>query len=204
MHKVGWGAVAVLVAACGGAPLPEGAERTAAFRQVDVEKGISAKVVAAQGHGYKLEQGNPDTEVEAEVIGDRLVLRSRMNTDARLAEVTVYAEEVTTVRLSGKSEVAMEDVSSARLEVHLTGQSVLTLAGIADTLEARLSGQGQLVSTALEANHVALNASGEAGCELTALRSIDAALEGNARCTVAGEPADQSVRTEGNATIEFR
>lgn len=204
MHRLGWMAVAAALAACGGEPLPEGAERTSAFRQVEVEKGISAKVVVAQGHGYKLEQGEPDIDVDVEVIGDRLRLRRRINPDARLAEVTVYAEEVTTVRLSGQSEVTMDEVSSERLEVRMSGQSVLELGGVADVLDAHLSGQARLNAEALEANRVQLQASGESSCVVTALEGLQAGLDGNARCEVAGDPETRSVRTDGNAVVEFR
>jgi hypothetical protein len=111
-------------------------------------------------------------------------------------EVTVPAIETAT--LSGAGTVDVDGVRGERLTVRMPGYGTLRAAGVVTSLDASLSGTGELQLGGLTARDVAVDVSGAGTVEVRATRSLDGSVTGTGTISYSGDP--RTVTRSGTGT----
>jgi hypothetical protein len=115
--------------------------------------------------------------------------------------VEVGVPSLDAVTLSGSGTLTVSGVRADRFTVRVTGSGVVTVTGAATTLEATLSGTGDVRLGDLVAQDVTATVSGSGRMEVNATRSLDATVAGVGSIVYGGHPAQVKTTVTGTGSI---
>ena len=127
------------------------------------------------------------------VIGDTggFTTRTPMSVD-------VTVPSLTALNLSGEGQVSVTGISAPQPTVTVSGSGLLSAAGTVTRLAVTLSGDGQAQLTASEVHAVV---SGWGLIQVTATRSLDAAVPGGGAIIYSGNPPQVITSITGTGTV---
>ncbi len=172
------------------------------FDKIDV-KGVFELDVTV-GPNFLVQVSGPQTEldrVEASVVDGELILDQRHKVkggrrqghDGVTAKVTM--PELSSVEVSGVVDGDVDGIAAGEFDVDISGVGDLSLSGTCDSLDARVSGVGDLDAADLKCKTVDVTVSGVGEAKVYASESVDAAVSGMGEISVDGSP--KNVQKEG-------
>jgi len=220
---------ALLLTACGGVGNGAVTERSievGAFKTVDINSGITARVslgtpsvtvrtdenlqhlVVVTVENGRLWVGHPPmintfpTKLEVDIVTDRLegVFASGA------ADVTAVATAIGTfpVQASGASSVTVEGVSSEKVTIDASGASEVTLSGAAVANgTAQASGASRVVLTELPFEKLSIDVSGASSLTARVSNEVRGQVSGASKAVVEGA-ASTRVETSGASTFDSK
>jgi putative autotransporter adhesin-like protein len=106
--------------------------------------------------------------------------------------------------LSGSGVVSAVGIDSPRLRVALPGSGVVRASGRAEGLDVALGGSGDAQLGQLVARDARVVVSGSGRADITATKSLDAAISGTGAILYGGNPAGLRTRVTGVGSITAR
>ena len=192
-------AAGLAAAACAHAADIEGSGRSATERRDAT--GIHGVAFSLPGH-LEVRQGTPESVtvtaddnvlpyIETVVERGVLEVRTRSHTSVSLrskVRVTVVAQSVEELDLSGAGRLDARDVDVQKLTLRISGAGDATLAGRARALDTRISGSAHLDAVKLTAQDASVQVSGSASVRLDARKTLDARISGVGNVLYYGDP----------------
>ncbi|MEZ4439964.1 MAG: head GIN domain-containing protein [Polyangiaceae bacterium] len=160
------------------------------FHAIEVHGALTLEATAGKGPSVSLTgDDNLLSLVETEVVGGRLVVRSKESISTTMPLVVhVETKDLDEVAVHGASKATVEDVDADELEVDVSGASEVTVEGECKVLDAKVSGASRLTARKLKAERVELDASGASHAELGEPSEIEAHLSGASEGRYSGSP----------------
>ena len=202
-------ALSISLTACGLVGTRGEGAVTTETRQTDdfssIESGGGIHVSIGIGEASSLEvsaQGNVLPLIVTEVVDDTLRIRSSTGytTTARVA-VTLTTPQLDRIQLSGGSHGDIDGLAADEFDVQLSGGSVLTASGTANTVMLGVSGGSVGQLGGLTATTVEVDLSGGSRAEVRATDHVNGSASGGSRVSVAGG-ADASVNVTGGSQVD--
>jgi hypothetical protein len=208
----------VLVGACSGlvgrggeGPVTSETRPVAPFARVDVNNGIrltlridpGLKIGATQPVEVSAQQ-NLLPIIKTEILGDTLRVHSSegFRTSERV-EVTIVTSALQGVTLSGGSNGTVDGLDADQFQASLSGGSVLTASGVAQTLTITASGGSRTELDGLTAATATVDASGGSRINLRATGTVSGSASGGSHVSVAGG-ATLNVTSTGGSQVTTR
>lgn len=135
--------------------------------------------------------GNGNIQISTSVFG------------GALAEVTVVLPEVSGVRIKGAGKVTYHGFTQDELNIDITGSGDVDLEGKAESLEAEISGSGEVSAYRLTVKTARLRVSGSGDIRATVTQSVKARVSGSGKIKISGNPADRDTDVSGSGKIKF-
>lgn len=120
-----------------------------------------------------------------------------------LAEITVVLPEVSGVRIKGAGKVTYHGFTQDELNIDITGSEDVDLEGKAESLEAEISGSGEVSAYRLTAKTARLRVSGSGDIRATVTQSVRARVSGSGKIKISGNPAERDTDVSGSGKIKF-
>jgi hypothetical protein len=176
--------------------------------------GIHGVAIALPGD-LEVRQGKPEgvtvtaddnllPYIETVVEGGVLRVRTRDNTSLSMhakLRVVVVAQAIEELDLSGSGNIDARAVDVRKLTLRISGSGDATLAGRADSLDARISGSGHVDAVKLTAQDASVKVSGSGHVKLDARKTLDARISGVGNVLYYGDPKVER-RVSGVGRIE--
>jgi Putative auto-transporter adhesin, head GIN domain len=115
--------------------------------------------------------------------------------------VEVGVPSLDSVRLSGSGIITVDGVRRDRFTVDVPGSGVLTVAGTVTSLNASLSGSGDVRLRDLAARNVTASLAGSGRLEVNATVSLDARVSGSGAIFYSGDPTKVTQQITGSGAI---
>jgi len=140
--------------------------------------------------------------VTTAVQGGTLAIgQSRSFSTRRPMSVEVAVPALDAVALSGTGVLNVYDVKADHFTVRAPGTGVLTVTGTTKTLDATLSGTGDLRLDALAAHDVTATVSGSGRLQVKAGHRLDATVSGVGSIVYTGSPTKLTKKVTGTGRI---
>ena len=131
-----------------------------------------------------------------------LAIRQSRNFSTRSPmSVAVAVPALAAVTLSGTGVLNVYGVKAAHFSVRAPGSGVLTVTGRTTTLDATLSGTGDLRLDALGAHDATATVSGSGRLQVNASHSLDATVSGVGSIVYTGSPTELTKKVTGTGAI---
>ena len=205
------GACAGLVGRGGEGPVTSETRPVTPFTRVDVNNGIrltlridpGLKIGATQPVEVSAQQ-NLLPIITTEVLGDTLRIHSSesFRTSERV-EITIVTSTLQGVTLSGGSNGTVDGLEADQFRVSLSGGSVLTASGRADSVVVSASGGSRTELDGLTAATATVDASGGSRVNLRATLGVTGSASGGSHVSVAGG-ASLNVTSTGGSEVTTR
>ena len=139
-------------------------------------------------------------------VQDGVLVVSERGTFARNLpmSVEVTVPNLDRTRLNGSGMISVEGVHARRFTAELAGSGILTIAGTADQLDARLAGSGNMQLGQLAARSVMASVPGSGRLEVQATQTLDASISGSGAVFYSGHPATLMQSVNGSGAIQPR
>jgi len=111
--------------------------------------------------------------------------------------------ELEVIRQLGSGLVAVDELTSASVDVRSTGSGEVHLAGTTGDVSFVSTGSGGIHARDLRAETVQARSTGSGGLELFASELVDAELVGSGDIHVWGSPADRVAHSTGSGDVVF-
>lgn len=201
--------LAVSLTACGLVGTRGEGAVTNETRQTDdfssIESGGGIHVSVAIGPASSLEvsaQSNILPLIVTEVVDGTLRIRSSAGfTTTEGVDVTLTTPQLERIQLSGGSRGDIDGLAADALDVQLSGGSVLTASGTANTMVVDVSGGSVGQLEGLTATTIQVDLSGGSRVEVRATDHVNGSASGGSRMSVAGGAA-ASVKTTDGSQVE--
>ena len=210
--------VTLVLSACGGlfgrggeGPVTSETRSVTPFTRVDVNNGIlltiridpGLRIGATQPVEVSAQQ-NLLSIIKTEVLGDTLRIQSSegFQTSERV-EITIVTSTLQGVTLSGGSNGTVEGLDADQFQISLSGGSVLTAGGQADSVVVSASGGSRTELDGLTARTATVDASGGSRVNLRATDTVTGSASGGSHVSVAGG-ATLNVTSSGGAEVTTR
>ena len=115
--------------------------------------------------------------------------------------VDVTTPSLRGLTLSGSGAVSVTGIDSPRLSVALPGSGVIRTSGAVRRLVVALGGSGDVQLAQLVAEHASVIVGGSGRADVTATKSLDAAVTGTGAIIYGGNPARLSKDVSGTGAI---
>lgn len=195
--KVAWGDLTDVSERDRGADVSRTVD-VADFDRIDIAGVV--ELDASIGADYALTlSGRPEDldRARAEVVGGVLVLDTAHD-DARLGRKIVRrgvtarlaAPSLTGVSAAGVVDGSVKGIAGGPFKVDISGVGDIELSGQCDTLDADVSGVGELKAENLKCRLVNVEVSGVGGASVWASEKVDAEIAGIGKIDIYGSPAD--------------
>lgn len=119
------------------------------------------------------------------------------------AEVTVVLPEVTGLRVKGAGKITYRGFRQEELGLEISGSADVELEGVADRLEAEISGSGEVSAFGLSVKTAKLRVSGSGDIRATVTNTVRARVSGSGKIKIAGNPTDKDTDVSGSGKIKF-
>ncbi|MBI1392202.1 MAG: hypothetical protein GC152_05600 [Alphaproteobacteria bacterium] len=160
----------------------------------DVEISVGADfAVSASGEADDLDRVTVDVE-DGVLSFDQG--RKQERGDREAVDIVISMPALAGLDVSGVAEVNAEGVDSEAVKLRLSGVGNVSLAGSCGSLDARVSGVGELDAEDLECASVDVQVSGVGEAVVFASKSVDAKVSGIGEITVYGSP-DEVTKSSG-------
>jgi hypothetical protein len=141
-------------------------------------------------------------DVTTRVVGGNLVIDTTGGfTTHSPMNVEVTVPSLTVVKLSGSGRISVTGIKVPRLDVTLSGSGLLTAAGTATQLYVTLAGSGEAQLYQLTADDAHAIVSGSGLIQVTATRTLDAAVPGSGAIFYDGNPAQVTTSVTGSGAV---
>jgi hypothetical protein len=190
-------AVSLLLCACG----KEGSGRAAtdsrsvaAFQNVEVDGAVNLEVtLGAASHAVEVHgDDNLLSLVETNVVGDRLVIRTRERVDPEVGlTARVSAPDLQEIKASGISKVGVGGVSNEALRLELSGAGDIEAKGKTKKLTLEVSGAGGIDADELQAEKVEIDMSGAGTIDVAEPKELIVRISGAGSVRYGGQPKIQ-------------
>jgi hypothetical protein len=208
------GLLALSVSACGisiaeDGPHEVGSRHVGRFDRIEVRG--STEVTVARGHAraLRVEGGaNRVHDLRTYVEGRTLVVEQEdtsgtIDIGGDAAKVVARAPRIDAVRIDGSGKVVLRGLGGPRLGAAIYGSGEVLADGRVGRLLSRIEGSGSLHLAALRADDATVAISGSGSADLGPTEHLDAAIEGSAEVTYAGDPT-VAEEISGSGRIERR
>ncbi|MEO1014456.1 MAG: head GIN domain-containing protein [Pseudomonadota bacterium] len=161
-----------------------------------VFKGVFDVEIEVGGDAYSIDLSGRDEEmarVEVSVEEGALVFdqsRKKSGGDRKGVDVMIAMPALNGIDISGVAELDATGIQSDAFAAKLSGVGDVSLAGTCGTLDARVSGVGELEAEDLICADVTVKVSGVGEAEVHASESVDAEVSGMGEISVYGSPKD--------------
>jgi hypothetical protein len=177
--------------------------QTETFSRIESGGGIHLSVGIGPASTLQVQaQSNILPLIVTEVVDGTLRIRSSKGfTTSERVDVTLSTPALERIVLSGGSRGDLDGLVSDAFDVQLSGGSVLTATGTANTMTLGVSGGSVGQLDGLTATTISVDLSGGSRVEVRATGLVNGSATGGSRVSVAGG-ADASVSTTGGSQVE--
>lgn len=142
--------------------------------------------------------------VRTEVSDGKLRISTDGNYSSSIGmKVEISVPSLDEVIASGVSEINVDNASSPKFNVTVSGVGKAKIVGEVDQLDVSASGTSSAKLADLKAKLVTVDTSGTSGAEVFATDSVDADASGTSNISVFGNPTSFEKDTSGVANIEI-
>jgi Putative auto-transporter adhesin, head GIN domain len=142
------------------------------------------------------------SHVTTKVIAGTLVIANTGSFTTRIPmNVEVGAPSLTALNLSGSGRLSVTGINANRLTVTVSGSGLLNAAGTATRLDVTLSGDGMAQLNQLTASEVHAVVTGSGLIQVTATKSLDAAVPGTGAIVYTGNPPQVTSSVTGTGAV---
>lgn len=143
--------------------------------------------------------------IRTRVRGDVLKIDSRGSfRTSRRCQLDITLPKLESVRISGSSDVIIEDFEGEFLDLAISGSGDITVDGHTEELEIRISGSGDINTRELTAREVTVSISGSGDVRVYADELLDASITGSGDISYYGDPDHVDRRVRGSGDIRKR
>jgi hypothetical protein len=176
---------------------------TETFSRIESGGGIHLSVGIGPASTLQVQaQGNILPLIITEVVDGTLRIRSSKGfTTSERVDVTLSTPQLERIELTGGSRGTVDGLASQAFDVKLSGGSVLTATGTANTMTLGVSGGSVGELEGLTATTIKIDLSGGSRVEVRATDQVNGSASGGSRVSVAGGAA-ASVSTTGGSQVE--
>jgi hypothetical protein len=166
---------------------------------VDVRVGAATSVLVAC-------DDNLIDHVVTRVEGDTLIIGMEEGSYSfrKGPDITITTPGLASLSISGSADTRIEGIENDAFEVSVSGSADVYAAGTTGTLDASVSGSGDLDLRKLTAQEAKVRVSGSGDADVTVVRRIDAQVSGSGDVTYRGDPDQLSTSVSGSGTISRR
>jgi hypothetical protein len=116
-------------------------------------------------------------------------------------KVELGVPSLAALRLSGSGQISVTGISASRLTVTLPGSGLIYASGAAAQLDVTLSGSGEAQLGQLIASDVHADVAGSGMVQVTATKSLDAAVPGTGAIIYSGNPPRVTTSVTGSGAV---
>jgi len=143
------------------------------------------------------------SRVETSVRRGVLVVSERGSFARNLPmRIEVTVPHLDSTRLIGSGMISVEGVHARTFTAELVGSGVLTIAGTADKLDARLAGSGSMQLGQLAARSVVASVPGSGRLDVEASQNLHASISGSGAIVYGGHPTLEHSVTGSGAILQ--
>ena len=178
---------------------------TDTFSHVEAGAGINVSIGIGTASSLEVRaQGNILPIIVTEVSDDTLRINSSSSySTSEKVEVILATPQLDGLVLSGGSRGSVDGLASEAFAIDLTGGSVLTASGTANTVTLDVNGGSVAEMEALEAETINVDVSGGSRAEVRATDLVSGSATGGSKVSVFGD-ADVRVDTTGGSQVDQR
>src|SRR5215472_629641 len=142
------------------------------------------------------------SHVTTRVAGGTLVIGTTgsFNTTTPM-KVELGVPSLAALRLSGSGQISVTGISAPRLTVTLPGSGLIYASGTAAQLDVTLGGSGEAQLGQLIASDVHADMAGSGMVQVTATKSLDAAVPGTGAIIYSGDPPQVTTSVTGTGAV---
>ena len=175
------------------------------FKEIRVEG--SMNVLVKQGDSVKVtakDYANILPYLDIRVVGNALVISYENNAwiSNSAGEVTVTLPTLTGVEVIGSGDVGtISDFKFTDLSLIISGSGDFSFAGTCKTLNAKISGSGDIRAYDLPTEIVTARISGSGNMQLNVSKSLDATISGSGDIIYKGSPPTVTKSISGSGSV---
>lgn len=106
-------------------------------------------------------------------------------------------------RVSGSGAIALTDIAATTVDVQISGSGAIDVAGVADRLDATVTGSGDLGAEELVVDDAEVTVSGSGSALVNATATLDVSLTGSGDVEYVGDPS-VTVESSGSGDVSPR
>jgi hypothetical protein len=142
------------------------------------------------------------SHVTTQVVAGTLVVGTTGSFTTRTPmKVELGLPSLAALRLSGSGQISVTGISAPRLAVTLPGSGLINASGTAAQLDVTLAGSGEAQLGQLIASDVHATVAGSGLVQVTATKSLDAAVPGTGAIMYSGNPPQVTTSVTGTGTV---
>lgn len=197
------------IAACGGekgsGTITTETRSVSGFTEVEVQGVIHLDLRLGSSHAVALTgDDNLLPLVETEVVGDKLIIKSKRSINPSKPLVAkVEAPNVTLVEGSGAADLTVSNVDNEELALELSGAGKMKAVGKTGKLRVRVSGAGSADAQKMAADDIVVDVSGAATVEVGSPKTLAVEISGAGSVRYSGDPAIEK-QISGAGSVEKR
>ncbi len=140
--------------------------------------------------------------IKTEVVNNNLQISINKNySSIEGIEVNVNAPEYDEVSISGSGDINIIDFKNDNLSLNISGSGDITANGEVQTLIAKISGSGNLMSKEIKSKFATITINGSGDAEVFASDSISAKINGSGNIEYFGNPENVDSIINGSGDI---
>lgn len=173
------------------------------FDRIELKGGMDCIVTVGKAASIEVKaDDNLFKLIDTESSGGTLTITSHGSYSTRNPVlITITTPSLNGFSILGAGDVDIRSVSSKKFEAKIWGSGDLTADGIADTVDASISGSGNIELGKLIANTVSASISGSGDIVVHATESLDASVSGSGDITYHGSPKKVSKSVSGSGEV---
>lgn len=177
-----------------------------AFTSVDISGAYDVQIVAQKEQSLEIEgDDNLLPLIKTEVKGNVLTIGNEQGLSTRgKLRVRLSVPKLDGITTSGASDIIISNVKSDAFKIDTSGAGSLQISGETKTLEAKLSGAGDINAKDLRAEKVNITSSGAANAEVYASEELQASVSGAGNINYYGDPKVVSKDISGVGSLTKR
>jgi hypothetical protein len=195
-------AIALLVNGSSGAVVTQ-TRTVASFTSLDLTGSNNVTVIVGRPQSVVVRaDSNLINHVTTDVVAGTLVIGDTGSlTVSGPISVDVSVPSLTALSLSGSGQISVTGISTPQLTVTVSGSGLVSASGTATRLDVTIDGSGQARLSQLTARDAHAVISGSGLIQLTATRSLDAAVPGSGTIIYGGNPPQVATSVTGSGTV---
>jgi hypothetical protein len=168
---------------------------------IDIAAFATVRFVGGTGTDIVL-RGSPGVIANVEVRGGRLALNCHSDSALRDIEITLPGRAFRRVRLSGATNLVMENVNQPNLTLDISGSGRVQAKGTVDRLTIHVSGSGRALLGELAMKELAVRISGSGKIEAAPKEAADIQISGAGNVRLLSRPARLTSHVSGSGRID--
>lgn len=100
----------------------------------------------------------------------------------------VFLEQELSIDVDGSGNTFFQDVSAQKIDLFIDGSGEITLRGDCDEMEITISGSGDVMAFALEAQSIEIDSNASGDCEVFAQQNMVVNMDGSGDVLFKGDP----------------